>query len=386
MAERRLRIGVLFGGRSGEHEVSLQSARAVMAALEEAGHDVVPIGVTRQGRWLVSGDPLHALSSGDAAGERSVTMLPEPGRSGLVPVVSGQLSLASADEPLTTDHRPLTTASVGSLDVLFPVLHGTFGEDGTVQGLFELAAVPYAGAGVLGSALGMDKVVQKTLWRGMGLPVVDFVSLKRRDLETDLGGVISRIEVAIGYPCFTKPANLGSSVGVSKTRNRAELEAGLHIAARYDAKILVERGVDARELECGVLGNDEPIASVVGEILPGADFYDYRAKYLDTGSQALIPADISPDLADEVRRMAVAAFKAVDAAGLARVDFFLERGTDRLYVNEINTMPGFTEISMYPKLWQASGLSFSELVTRVAELGIERYTERARNETTFRSE
>jgi D-alanine-D-alanine ligase len=386
MAERRLRIGVLFGGRSGEHEVSLQSARAVMAALEEAGHDVVPIGVTRQGRWLVSGDPLHALSSGDAAGERSVTMLPEPGRSGLVPVVSGQLSVASADEPLTTDHRPLTTASVGSLDVLFPVLHGTFGEDGTVQGLFELAAVPYAGAGVLGSALGMDKVVQKTLWRGMGLPVVDFVSLKRRDLETDLGGAISRIEVAIGYPCFTKPANLGSSVGVSKTRNRAELEAGLHIAARYDAKILVERGVDARELECGVLGNDEPIASVVGEILPGADFYDYRAKYLDTGSQALIPADISPDLADEVRRMAVAAFKAVDAAGLARVDFFLERGTDRLYVNEINTMPGFTEISMYPKLWQASGLSFSELVTRVAELGIERYTERARNETTFRSE
>jgi D-alanine-D-alanine ligase len=255
-----------------------------------------------------------------------------------------------------------------------------------VQGLFELAAVPYAGAGVLGSALGMDKVVQKTLWRGMGLPVVDFVSLKRRDLETDLGGVTSRIEVAIGYPCFTKPANLGSSVGVSKTRNRAELEAGLQVAARYDAKILVERGVDARELECGVLGNDEPIASVVGEILPGADFYDYRAKYLDTGSQALIPADISPDLADEVRRMAVAAFKAVDAAGLARVDFFLERGTDRLYVNEINTMPGFTEISMYPKLWQASGLSFSELVTRVAELGIERYAERARNETTFTSE
>jgi D-alanine-D-alanine ligase len=294
--------------------------------------------------------------------------------------------VASADEPLTTDHQPLTTASVASLDVLFPVLHGTFGEDGTVQGLFELAAVPYAGAGVLGSALGMDKVVQKTLWRGMGLPVVDFVSLKRRDLETDLGGVTSRIEVAIGYPCFTKPANLGSSVGVSKTRNRAELEAGLQVAARYDAKILVERGVDARELECGVLGNDEPIASVVGEILPGADFYDYRAKYLDTGSQALIPADISPDLADEVRRMAVAAFKAVDAAGLARVDFFLERGTDRLYVNEINTMPGFTEISMYPKLWQASGLSFSELVTRVAELGIERYAERARNETTFRSE
>ena len=386
MAERRLRIGVLFGGRSGEHEVSLQSARAVMAALEQAGHDVVPIGVTRQGRWLVAGDPLQALSSGDSAGERSVTMLPEPGRTGLVPVVSGQSSVASVDELLTTDHRPLTTASGASLDVLFPVLHGTFGEDGTVQGLIELAAVPYVGAGVLGSALGMDKVVQKTLWRGMGLPVVDSVTLRRRDFETDLGGVISRIEVAIGYPCFTKPANLGSSVGVSKARNRAELEAGLYAAARYDAKILVERGVDARELECGVLGNDEPTASVVGEILPGAEFYDYRAKYLDTGSQAIIPADISADLADEVRRMAVAAFKAVDAAGLARVDFFLERATGRLYVNEINTMPGFTEISMYPKLWAASGLSFSELVSRVAELGIERFAERARNETTFRSE
>jgi len=376
MAERRLRIGVLFGGRSGEHEVSLQSARAVMAALEEAGHEVVPIGVTRQGRWLVSGDPLHALSSGDAAGERSVTMLPEPGRTGLVPLAEREDDL----EPLAGP------PPIGTLDVLFPVLHGTFGEDGTVQGLFELAAVPYVGAGVLGSALGMDKVVQKTLWRGLGLPVVDFLSLRRRDLEDDLDAALNRVELSISYPCFTKPANLGSSVGVSKARNRAELEAGLQVAARYDAKILVERGVNARELECGVLGNDEPIASVVGEILPGADFYDYRAKYLDAGSQALIPADISPDLAAEVRRLAVTAFKAVDAAGLARVDFFLERGTDRLYVNEINTMPGFTEISMYPKLWLASGLSFAELVTRVAELGIERYAERARNETTFRSE
>jgi D-alanine-D-alanine ligase len=376
MAERRLRIGVLFGGRSGEHEVSLQSARAVMAALAQAGHEVVPIGVTRQGRWLVAGDPLHALSSGDSAGERSVTMLPEPGRTGLVPLADREDDL----EPLAG------LPPIGTLDVLFPVLHGTFGEDGTVQGLFELAAVPYAGAGVLGSALGMDKVVQKTLWRGMGLPVVDFVSLQRRDLENDLDTALNRVELSIGYPCFTKPANLGSSVGVSKARTRAELEIGLQEAARYDAKLLVERGLDARELECGVLGNDEPIASVVGEILPGAEFYDYRAKYLDTGSQALIPADISADLADEVRRMAVAAFKAVDAAGLARVDFFLERTSGRLYLNEINTMPGFTEISMYPKLWEASGLSFAELVTRVAELGIERFAERARNQTTFRAE
>src|SRR5579859_5808619 len=376
MAVRRLRVGVLFGGRSGEHEVSLQSARAVMAALEQAGHDVVPIGVTRQGRWLVAGDPLRALSSGDAAGERSVTMLPEPGRTGLVEL------------PEREDNRePLAGApAIGTLDVLFPVLHGTFGEDGTVQGLFELAAVPYAGAGVLGSALGMDKVVQKTLWRGMGLPVVDFVSVQRRELLHAADRVLDRIEQAFGYPCFTKPANLGSSVGVRKARDRVSLMAGLEEAARYDAKLLIERAVDARELECGVLGNEDPMASVVGEILPGADFYDYRAKYLDAGSQAVIPAEISPALADEVRRLAVAAFKAVDAAGLARVDFFLDRASGHLYLNEINTMPGFTEISMYPKLWAASGIPFPELVTRIAELAIERFQDRSRNQTTLRLE
>jgi D-alanine-D-alanine ligase len=359
MAGRRLRVGVLFGGRSSEHEVSLQSARAVMDALEQAGHEVIPIGISKTGRFLVGGDQ-RALSSGDFTGEQSATMLPEPGG----------------------EHRLQTTPSAASLDVLFPVLHGSFGEDGTVQGLFELAAVPYAGAGVLGSALGMDKVVQKTLWRGMGLPVVDFLSVMRRDLERDMEGVLDRIEDAFGYPCFTKPANLGSSVGVHKARDRAELRAGLEDASRYDAKLLVERAVDARELECGVLGNDDPIASVVGEILPGADFYDYRAKYLDTGSQACIPAEIPPVVADDVRRMALSAFKAVDAAGLARVDFFFDRASGRLYLNEINTMPGFTEISMYPKLWAASGVSFPELVTRIAELAMERFQDRSRNQTT----
>jgi D-alanine-D-alanine ligase len=376
MVCRRLRIGVLFGGRSGEHEVSLNSARAVIAALEEAGHEVVPIGITPEGRWLVSGDPLAALASGRVHQERAATLLPEPGRTGLVALPDREDAL----EPLSGP------PPIGSFDLLFPVLHGTFGEDGTVQGLFELAAVPYAGAGVLGSALGMDKVLQKTLWRGLGLPVVDFLSVLRKELERNPEGVITRIEHTLGYPCFTKPANLGSSVGVTKAHNRAELRHGLEEAARYDTKLLVEQGVDARELEVGVLGNDEPIASIVGEILPGAEFYDYRAKYLDTGSQALIPADISPDLADEVRRLAIAAFKAVEAAGLARVDFFLERGGSRLYVNEINTMPGFTDISMYPRLWEASGVSFSELVTRIAELGIERFSERARNQTSFTAE
>ena len=374
MGSRRLRVGVLFGGRSGEHEVSLNSARAVMAALRKAGHEVVPIGITPEGRWLVGGDPLQALSSGQRTGERAASMLPQPGGRSLVVVRD--------DEGPTDLERHQDTPSMGSLDVLFPVLHGTYGEDGTVQGLFELAAVPYAGAGVLGSALGMDKVVQKTLWRGIGLPVADFLSVLRREFERDSVSVLERVE-QLPYPVFVKPANLGSSVGVSKARTRQELEQALRTAAQYDSKLLVEQGIDARELEVGVLGNDEPSASIVGEILPGAEFYDYRAKYVDEGSQAIIPADISAELSRAVQELAIRAFQAVAANGLARVDFFLERGTDRLLINEINTMPGFTEISMYPKLWEASGVPFAELVTRIAELGLERFSERARNQTRF---
>ena len=368
MTLRRLRVGVLFGGRSGEHEVSLQSARAVMAGLERAGHDVVPIGITREGRWLVGGDPMRALSSGERTSEQSATMLPEPGRTSLV-------ALSDRADGL---ERLGQEAPIGSLDVVFPVLHGTFGEDGTVQGLFELASIPYAGAGVLGSALGMDKVVQKTLWRGLGLPVVDYLSVPRRDIELDMRRVLSHIEEALGYACFTKPANLGSSVGVSKARQRDELEQALRTAARYDAKLLVERAIDARELEVGVLGNEDPVASVVGEIMPGAEFYDYRAKYLDERSRAIIPADIAPQVADEVRRLAVRAFQAIDANGLARVDFFLERGTGRLFLNEINTMPGFTQISMYPKLWEATGIGYTDLITRLIELALERDREKKR--------
>ncbi len=377
-------MGVLFGGRSGEHQVSLQSARAVIHALRQAGHEVVPIGITPQGRWLVGGDPLQALLSGERTTERQVSMLPQPGVTGLVPVSDdGEAPIAPATSEPSRDGGPEADPGPDRLDVLFPVLHGTYGEDGTVQGLFDLAAVPYAGAGVLGSALGMDKVLQKTLWRGLGLPVADYVQVARRSFERDAAATIDAIEHALRYPVFVKPANLGSSVGVSKAATRAQLHEGLATAAQYDAKLIVERGVDARELEVGVLGNDDPIASVVGEILPGAEFYDYRAKYVDAGSQALIPADISPELAAEVQRLAVAAFKAVDANGLARVDFFLERGTDRLYLNEINTMPGFTEISMYPKLWEASGVPFAELVTRIAELGLERFEDRSRNRTDY---
>jgi D-alanine-D-alanine ligase len=321
-----------------------------MAALEQAGHEVVPLGINKTGRWLHGGDPMRALTGGGESSSQHMLMLPEPGHND------------------------------AQLDVIFPVLHGTYGEDGTVQGLFELASVPYVGAGVLGSALGMDKVVQKTLWRGLGLPVVDFMTMRRNAVDLD------RLEREIGYPCFVKPANLGSSVGVNKARNRDELRVGLQDAARYDAKLVVEKGVDARELEVAVLGNENPVASVVGEILPGAEFYDYRAKYIDSGSQAIIPADIAPEVAQEVQRLAVRAFKAIDASGLARVDFFLERGTDTLYINEINTMPGFTNISMYPKLWEASGVSFPELVARLVELAEERFAERAQNETSFQTD
>jgi D-alanine-D-alanine ligase len=351
LASRRLRVGVVFGGRSGEHEVSLQSAQAVMRALEQAGHEVVPIGITKQGRWMLSG-------------EQHATMLPEPGQTGLVALSGDQ-------------------ATAASLDVVFPVLHGTYGEDGTVQGLFELAGVAYVGSGVLGSALGMDKLVQKTLWRGLGLPVVDFLAIDRCRLEADPEDVLQEVEKSFGYPCFCKPVNLGSSVGVHKAHDRAELQAGLLDAARYDAELLVERGIDARELECSVLGNRDPIASVVGEVVSGEEFYSYRAKYLDAGSRTVIPADVSQEVADQVRDLAIRAFKAVKACGLARVDFFLERGTSKLYLNEINTMPGFTQISMYPKLWEASGLSFAELVDRLVQLGLERFEERSRNETNY---
>ncbi len=343
-----------------------------MASLERAGYEVVPIGISRQGRWLVSGDPMRALSSGGGEDAQAFTMLPEPGHPGLLPVRSG--TVRAADEGLP------------SIDVVFPVLHGTFGEDGTVQGLLELASLPYVGAGVLGSAVGMDKVFQKTHWRALGLPVVDFAWTTRKRLEADPEVEIARIEAALAYPVFTKPANLGSSVGVRKARDREELRVGLAEAARFDAKLLVEQGVDARELECGVLGNDDPVASVVGEIVPNADFYSYRAKYIDEGALPVIPADIPPQTSDAVRRLAVEAFLAIGGSGLARVDFFLERGSGTLYLNEINTMPGFTNISMYPKLWEASGLSFPDLVDRLVRLAIERHGEKAKNQTSYDGE
>lgn len=363
---RKIRIGVIFGGRSGEHDVSLRSAQAVMRAIDRERFEVIPIGITREGRWLVGGDPLRALA------ERSRLPLElepgeagEPGGNGL-PARLGSQSLAVTEPSWTR-----------TVDVVFPVLHGPNGEDGTVQGLLELADIPYVGCGVLASAVAMDKPTAKRLFAQAGLPVARWVALTWREWVRDPGAVTRRVERELGYPCFVKPANLGSSVGVSKVHSPEELPAAIEEANRYDRKIVIEEAIDARELEVSVLGNDEPIASIVGEIVPAREFYDYEAKYVDDRSQLLIPAPITEEQAETARAMAVAAFKAIDGAGMARVDFFLERTTGRILVNEINTIPGFTAISMYPKLWEASGLSFRDLVTRLIELALERHQERA---------
>lgn len=362
----RVRIGVLFGGRSTEHEVSILSARSIIGAIDPARYEVVPIYLDRSGRWLV-GQSLQRLIE-PAASNQYVYLPPDPTQRSLVPVEAGQAG-----------------PRLPALDVVFPVFHGLNGEDGTVQGVLELANVPYVGSGVLGSALGLDKIHMKRAFAAVGLPVVDYVSTTRRRFENEPEAFLTEVESRLGYPCFSKFANSGSSVGTSKAHNRAELFDGLRLAAGFDRKLLVEKGIDARELEVSVLGNDEPEASVVGEVVPAREFYDYEAKYLDEGSRLAIPAEIPAELSEQVRELAIKAFLAVDAAGMARVDFFLERGTGRLYLNEVNTIPGFTRISMYPKLWEASGLPYDRLVDRLIELAMQRFEDKQRSQTTIDS-
>jgi D-alanine-D-alanine ligase len=396
---KKLRVGVLFGGRSGEHEVSLLSAASVLKAIDRAHYDVVPIGITKQGRWVVSedaerllagdfpnsgsttlraGDPQHTAPAAVLAKGQGVIVppMPSPGRAGggtLVPFEREATSISPAHDVL-------------QLDVVFPVLHGTFGEDGTMQGLFELAGLAYVGSGVLGSATGMDKEVMKRLFLAAGLPITRHVTLLRREWQKSSRKAIVRLEAALKYPFFVKPANLGSSVGISKVHDRKELGPAIELAASFDRKIVVEQAVGgrgnrsrmgrARELEVAVLGNDEPIASVVGEIVPGKEFYDYEAKYLSEGSVPIIPARLTKKQSGQVQAMALEAFRACDCAGLARVDFLLEAGdSGRLYLNEINTMPGFTSISMYPKLWEASGIKYRDLISRLITLALERKAE-----------
>ena len=386
---KKLRVGILFGGRSGEHEVSLLSAASVLQAIDKNKYDVVPIGISKQGQWLTDAHAerlLHGenapesgrhLRAGDPEATPGAAVLAK-GEAVIVPPVPQSHGLVPFESAAPAGQKPI------DVDVIFPVLHGTFGEDGTIQGLFELADMPYVGAGVLGSAAGMDKDIMKHLFAGAGLEIVKHVTILRSQWEKEPKKVTKLVESKLKYPVFVKPANLGSSVGISKVHDRKELAPAIVSAAGYDRKIVIEEGVGgkkrkARELECAVLGNDEPRASVVGEIIPGAEFYDYNAKYIDEGSQPVIPASIGKKQMKQVQEMAVRAFKAVDCSGLARVDFLMEPKSGKIYINEINTMPGFTSISMYPKMWAASGLPYPELIDRLIQLGLERYEEKKKN-------
>jgi D-alanine-D-alanine ligase len=351
-----VRVMVVFGGRSGEHDVSLASARAITKALQNSGrHEVVPVGITREGRWISSDDPMREL-------EAKSNYLPDG--SDLDAPISGPP--ASAAEKLP--------AGLGSVDVVFPVLHGPYGEDGTIQGMLELAGIPYVGSGVLGSAAGMDKPTMKKIFAHHDLPQVRWVALTRKQWEKNRETWMQEIETSLGYPCFVKPANLGSSVGIGKAENAKELGDAIDEAAQFDRRIIVEEGVDAREIEVSVLGNEDPEVSVPGEIVIKKDgFYDYEAKYVEGGMELLAPAPIPDEVTEEIRRIARTAYEAIDAAGMARVDFFLERGTDRLLLNEINTIPGFTPTSVYAELWATSGLPYEELLDRLIRLALERH-------------
>lgn len=369
----KVRVGLVYGGRSGEHEVSLQTALAVLKAFDYDKYELIPFYITKTGQWR-SGPLLQAPPA--AVAELQFEGRPEPSDSdgvqlqaqALLPVIQGMSESVLAAKGAPADDRPI--------DVMFPLLHGTFGEDGTIQGLFEMAGLPYVGAGVLASAVGMDKAAMKTMFAQAGLPQVAYRYFTRfqwnRGREFELAG----IEESLGYPCFVKPANLGSSVGVSKARNREELVAAIEEALRYDRKVIVEEFVDAREIEVSVLGNDEPRASVPGEIVSSNEFYDYKAKYIDGKSVMVIPAEIPPETAQAIREMAVRAFLAIDGSGLCRADFFLRRSDGAVFINEVNTMPGFTPFSMYPLMWKETGVSYRELLDTLIRLGIERYEEK----------
>ncbi len=367
-----MRVGVVFGGQSGEHEVSLASARSIMAVMDRNKYEIVPIGIAHSGQWLTSGDPLGTLSvaspGGDAETRRSSRDAGDDSR----PARRGRELLPGAQ------------ALFPSVDVVLPVLHGPYGEDGTIQGLLELAGLPYVGCGVLASALAMDKIASKQVFISAGLPVPAYRAFKRKAWEESPDAVVADLEVSLSYPMFVKPANLGSSIGISKVRTQAQLRSALAEAARYDRRLLIEQAIpNAREIECSVLGNDDPIASVPGEIVSCNEFYDYAAKYLDDRSQLLIPAPISAETANRVHDLALRAFLAIDGAGLARVDFLLDAVTGELFISEVNTMPGFTQISMYPKLWAASGIPYAELIDRLIELAQERSADKRCSSTTY---
>lgn len=361
------RLAVLFGGRSGEHEVSLASARSVLSVLDVNKYDIIQVGISSTGKWFSGATVLDDLASGKTENLEVVTILPDPEMAGLYRIRDGSLEFISR------------------LDVVFPILHGTFGEDGTIQGLLELADIAYVGGGVLGSAVGMDKGLFKDVMLANNIPVVDSIIVLRSEVKTKFGEIVRQIEERFTYPIFIKPANLGSSVGISKCTNRSDLGEGLLEACKYDRRILVEQGVNAREIEVSVLGNDDPKASVAGEVIPSREFYSYESKYVDGTSGLIIPASIPAELTNKIQEYAIQAFKIIDCAGMARVDFFIDKENGNVYLNELNTIPGFTSISMYPKLWQASNLPYSQLVDELIELAQERKADRDLTERDFRS-
>jgi D-alanine-D-alanine ligase len=364
----KLHVAVLFGGRSGEHEVSLMSARSVLSVLDPEKYDVTQVGITHEGRWLTGEDVLGKFENNKTDGLFPVVVFPDPSEKGMY-VLEGISGLKKW----------------ANVEIFFPLLHGTFGEDGTLQGLFELADVAYIGAGVVGSAVGMDKGVFKDVMIANNIPVVDTMVVLRSDMETNMPAVMEEAEKISDYPLFTKPANLGSSVGVTKCSNRSDLQEGLMEAASFDRRVLIQKGIrKAREIEVSVLGNHDPIASVPGEVLPSREFYSYESKYIDGTSGLVIPADLPADVAEKICEYAVRAYKAIDCAGMARVDFFVEKDTNKIYLNELNTIPGFTKISMYPKLWEASGLPYHKMVDRLIELAMERKAERDRTSHMYR--
>lgn len=368
MTDKKLHLAVIFGGRSGEHEVSLMSARSMLSVLDPAKYEVTQVGITHEGTWLTGIDVLDKFEHNRRDGLIPVLVSPDPSERGLY-IMEGISGLKKWSD----------------IDVYFPVLHGTLGEDGTLQGLFELADVAYVGAGVVGSSVGMDKGVFKDVMIANQIPVVDMMVVLRAEIESDMVSVIERAEKISDYPLFTKPANLGSSVGVTKCNNRSDLQEGLMEAALFDRRILIQKGVqNVREIEVSVLGNDEPVASICGEVLPSREFYSYESKYIDGTSGLLIPAPLPDEISECIREYAVRAYKAIDCAGMARVDFFVEKDTNKIYLNELNSLPGFTKISMYPKLWEASGLPYNKLVDRLIELAMERKADRDRTSHLFR--
>ncbi len=370
MKTKKLKIGIIFGGRSGEHEVSYCSAISIIKAIDKDKYTVVPIGITKEGRWISPQDSELALQSGKIEGKSTVILLNDPYGKALVRIDNNQrLDKGSALE---------------KLDVIFPVLHGPYGEDGTVQGLLELADIPYVGAGVAASAISMDKDLMKTIFKQKNLPVLKWVTIKRKNWHKDKEEILSLIQDGFEYPLFVKPTNLGSSVGITKVHKKEELDKAIDLAASYDRKILIEEGLEeVREIECGVLGNDEPQVSVVGEVRPAGEFYDYDSKYIDKATQLIVPTDLPDRVSLKVQEIALKAFKAIDAAGMARVDFFVSKKENKIYLSEINTIPGFTSVSMYPRLWEASGISYPELIDRLIQLALERYRDKNQNKISY---